>query len=162
KGMVGYISQPDYLKQWSWMHMSGSNEDPNMWADLLVTDINIGRRNIALFSGRIDGIFVHANFMPATFRGIAGLSGIEGSVTLNGETFNINSKVSRQKTIKVKYDSVKKYDRYCYNSEVAYSSIFHRNRSYTSNSSFIEYGTMKDIKGFSEVAVNDMRGTPPE
>ncbi|MEM4067294.1 MAG: hypothetical protein QXV17_10605, partial [Candidatus Micrarchaeaceae archaeon] len=23
KGMVGYISQPDYLKQWSWMHMSG-------------------------------------------------------------------------------------------------------------------------------------------
>ncbi|MEM4056601.1 MAG: hypothetical protein QW578_06155, partial [Thermoplasmatales archaeon] len=93
---------------------------------------------------------------------IAGLSGIEGSVTLNGETFNINSKVSRQKTIKVKYDSVKKYDRYCYNSEVAYSSIFHRNRSYTSNSSFIEYGTMKDIKGFSEVAVNDMRGTPPE
>ena len=151
RGMVGYISQPDYLNRWTWAHISGSDQDDEMWADLLVTGIRMMGRNISLFSARIDGDLIKAHIMPLTFRGNADINGIHGSVNTKNGSVAIDGELDRQRTIKAKYDNVRKYDRYCYNSEIADISLKYHGRDFTSMSGFLEHGTGENIEGFVEI-----------
>ncbi|MEM0111928.1 MAG: hypothetical protein QXK90_04110 [Candidatus Parvarchaeota archaeon] len=151
KGMIGYISQPDYLRKWTWMHMSGSEEDPDMWADVLVTDIRLMGRNVSLLSARIDGNLIKTKLMPLTFEGKTYISGIHGDIKVKGENISVDAEAIPKKTIKVKYDAVKRYDAFCYNSEAADVSLRYHGRSFTSNSGFFEHGTRENIGGFTEI-----------
>ena len=155
RGMVGYISQPDYLKHWTWMHMSGSMDEKDMWMDLLVSDKEMGGKKISLFSGRIDGNIIRSSPFPATFIGTDDILGIEGILNVRGEKFTIHSHASRSRSIKVKYDAVREHDSYCYNSELAETSIEHKGRTYTSITSFLEHGTLENLQGFREVVYSD-------
>ena len=150
-GMVGYISQPDYLRRWTWAHMSGSEEDEHMWADALVTDIKFRGGNVALFSAGIYGDLVKTYLMPLVFYGIADISGIQGYIKKGGELIYLHADLDPRKTIKAKYDAVKESGRFCYNSEMADISLHYRGREFTSKSGFLEHGTYENFGGFEEV-----------
>lgn len=156
RGMVGYISQPDYLKEWSWMHVSGSEEDESMWMDLLVSNRKIGNGKVSLFSGRIDGKHIRS-FIPAKFVGGNGFQGIRGELRASGEGFTIDSYAPGENTVKVKYDRVKRNEVFCYNTEIAHSTIYWKGRKYTPLSSFQEYGTSISVGKFPEVGTEDER-----
>ena len=155
RGMVGYISQPDYLKHWTWMHLSGSTEEKEMWMDLLISDKELGGKKVSLFYGRINGKLIRSSPFPAMFTGTDNISGIEGMLSIKGEKFTIHSRASRNRTIKAKYDAVREHDSYCYNSELAETSIEHKGRTYTSITSFLEHGTLENLQGFREVVYSD-------
>ena len=149
RGMVGYISQPDYLSHWAWVHMFNA-ENENTWLDLLISDRKLLGRNISLFSGRVNGMLLCSK-VPATFSGTADISGIEGIVRVAGEKFIIHSHSDRKKILKVKYDA------YCYNSELASTSLEHGGKIYPSRISFLEHGTVENLDGFVEVASTEKK-----
>jgi hypothetical protein len=153
RGMVGYISQPDYLMHWTWMHMSGATDKEDMWLDLLISDRALGGKKISLLSGRINGKLIRPLGLPATFRGNEDISIIEGELSAVGKKFNIKSHADKDRTIKVKYDAVRKHDSYCYNSELAVTSINYNGRTYDSNISFIEHGILDNLQGFKEISI---------
>ncbi len=155
RGMVGYISQLDYLSHWTWMHMFSSKEG-NMWVDLLISDREFGGRKIALFSGRINERLIHP-FFPTLFSGSTDISGIEGVLNVAGKKFIIHSHTDKNTMIKVKYDAVRKHDSYCYNSELATTSIEHEGRTYFSSVSFFENGTMDNLDGFREATITNIK-----
>ncbi|MGC8562285.1 MAG: hypothetical protein ACP5NO_03695 [Thermoplasmata archaeon] len=128
-----------------------TSEDENIWVDLLISDRKLFGRNISLLSGRVNGKALRSR-VPATFSGVADISGIEGVVRVAGENLVIHSHSDRRKILKVKYDAVRKYDAYCYNSELASSSLEHGGKIYPSSISFLEHGTVENLDGFVEVA----------
>lgn len=154
KGMVGYISQPDYLNEWSWMHMSGSSEDSDMWMDLLITDIMFMKRRISLLSAKIDGKKLRTKIIPLVFEGTANHLGIDGKImTSDGELY-IGAILDPKRSIKTKYDAVKgNHDIFCYNSEISDVYVRYNGRIFTSKSGFLEYAGEKDMAWPNEIKV---------
>ncbi len=135
-----------------------TSREENTWIDLLISDREFGGRKISLFSGRINGRLVRSLF-PARFSGSADIPGIEGVLKTVGEKFVIHFHADKSGMIKVKYDAVKRYDSYCYNTELAASSIEHEGKTYSSDVSFLEHGTADNLQGFREATLNESNGT---